>query len=345
MQGSPAFPEYPDSNKQLVPTGSAHSPLRKRHVTDILCLLVFAALWVYSIYSFIYGISNGSLSKISRPYDSDGNPCGSTGVAYHMPYLFFNVQTVASSNLESHAVCVDRCPAGVNDRVNYLPTANTPAGTNLYLTETSALWDRFCLPTDEAKYQNMVSAFFGVNWETIYESINHYITLILIFVGISALVSYIYSKMLGFCSTVIIYSSLVMLFVGLITMSIVSWSNYNAIMDQRNEAPDEERGYVEDSAKTYKWFAIGCWILTGILLLLVILLFDRIQIAVRVIQAAGDFIVEVPQITFVPLVLYFFLIGYFFFWSYTMLYVYSSGKEVHYSDQPYGTIKLSDDQK
>ena len=67
--------------------------------------------------------------------------------------------------------------------------------------------------------------------------------------------------------------------------------------------------------------------------------------SVMVIQAAGDFIQDVPTIMFVPIILYVFLLLYFVYWAYTVMLVYSSGTEYHPPGSSWGKIRITDDQR
>ena len=50
----------------------ANGPIEKRHCTDVLCCLIFAAFWVGFFIITIIALAEGHPQKIGRGYDIDG---------------------------------------------------------------------------------------------------------------------------------------------------------------------------------------------------------------------------------------------------------------------------------
>lgn len=71
--------------------------------------------------------------------------------------------------------------------------------------------------------------------------------------------------------------------------------------------------------------AIALWSIGGISMLAIFCLFERIRLAISVIECAAEFIEDVFYIYFVPLFMIVITLGFYTFWVFSSIYLYSSG--------------------
>ena len=72
-----------------------------------------------------------------------------------------------------------------------------------------------------------------------------------------------------------------------------------------------------------------CWGLAIWMALSICCLWNRIMLAVNIIQATADFITDYQKILFVPVMLAVFLLAYIFYWGVAAVYIFSVGDVVN----------------
>ncbi len=188
--------------------------------------------------------------------------------------------------------------------------------------------------------KTVASLFAGVNSESIFESIYLNRWVILGSFGFAFLLSYFFSFFLQYCTWFMVALSIVGIYGLGIFLSILSWRRYKEIQSQETTPDTEEK--ISSSARFYKYLAIGLWSLLAILFMAIVCLFNRIKLAVKVIQAAADFVSDYKEVIFVPVVLVLVAVAYLAYWVYGLACIYSTGEVYHNPNYPWGKIKWSD---
>lgn len=336
-----------DYHNELL-TSRLYGPIRVRSCTDVFCLLLFLAFWAFCIYTFILGKSQGNLSKIARPNDADAVPCGvnfNGKDLTNFPFLYFNLNAESLSPSQSpieYSLCVSKCPESSDDTFEFFPTELQPIGTQPVVYDTLKIWNRFCMPIDEKLYSLFSKSFYGVNVQSVYESVAQYWDEMLIVIGVAIVLCFLYSKLLGFCAAIIVFVTIVLMFGVLIAGSVLAWNRKKALEQEAVGTAAAQQEEMLKEAGYYKWGAIVLWTVTSILFLVICCLMDRIKMAVKVIKAAGDFVNEVKVIVLVPILMYVVILGYFGWWVYSTIHVYSLGTEYFEESYPFSFIRLED---
>lgn len=328
--------ESAETNQESIasPTGIK----KKREWTDVYCLVIFSASFLVFLYSFFYGWTKGEVDKLGRPVDGDGNLCGSTSIEYDLStfkYLYFNLGSTTPKELHSIAVCVERCPTGVVDEVPFYPTSTVRKEDRFMSTKSFLLWNRFCLPDDNNKYKTVGASFFSLYSETLYMTIHHYLPFIATAWFLSLVFSFGYSKLVGYCSSIIVYLNLTIVLALLTTGSISSWINYKGLKNQSQSSPENERGDILQSANSSFWLALIMWGSIAFLLILTFVLFRKIQMSIRIIQAAADFLADTNSCVLVPICCYLLSIFFLCIWLFTGFAIYSSSPEIYSKTAPW----------
>ncbi len=96
---------------KLSPPPDFSGPVRRRRITDPLCLLILLSIWGVATWLGVWSLQNGNYNILIHPTDYKGRICGfdvdsSTGV--ELPPLWHVVDHL------SNGVCVDECPSESN---------------------------------------------------------------------------------------------------------------------------------------------------------------------------------------------------------------------------------------
>ena len=318
-------------------------PVRDRSCTDVICCVSFIAFWGCTIFVFMNSLQTGDLTKIGRPYDADGNACGlilpgaKNMSAY--PFLFFNMPSISGGNILDRTVCVTTCPTATNQSLACMTTSNVSKCGDLTSYPTNTFLGKFCTPTDPALLDTIGSTFSGINLESSIQSIvtNKYVFLVCL--GMSILLAFVYSKLMQYCTWLVVIASGIGIFVGGGFLSYLSWNRYKMLVDQPQAQNPGTQEQLLSNANFYKWIAIVLWVILGLLLLIVLCLYTRIKLAIHVIQSSGDFVSANPLIIITPVVLVLIGVVYFLFWMATTIYIFSTGEAYHNPNYPWGKIK------
>ena len=83
--------------------------------------------------------------------------------------------------------------------------------------------------------------------------------------------------------------------------------------------------------------AIGLWVVAGVSLLLIVCLFNRIRLAIAVMEEASHYVRDVIWAFFVPVVMFVLGAAFLVFWFIVTLYLYSSG-DITKGESPFGHV-------
>jgi len=334
-----------------VPDELREGPVRERSCTDIACLLLFAAFWGLCLFFLFRGIKTGDMSKIARPFDSDGNACGYVNAnsgkdLSAFPYLYFNIGIVGTKPAIASTVCVKECPTDPSQPVYCSPNSKVKDCSDL--VPPYAGWTflkGFCIPNKQEFIDVIGALFTGFNIESILEAVYLNRMMFVYALGIAFLLSYLYSVFLQFCTWLVVVLTLVGIYVVGIYVSIVSWKRYNSLLAEPAADNTSSSDQISSDAKIYKWLAILIWITLSVLLIAIFLLFDRIKLAVNVIMAAGDFVADSTGIVFVPVCMVLLSFAYIGFWLYNLAAIFSTGELYYNPNYPWGKFKWTEELK
>lgn len=84
-----------------------NGPNANRSCTDMICCLLFLLFVGFIVYVTATAFSKGDPWRLAQPYDTDSNPCGSSGTAVEdYPYAYFFNPTKGLD----YVVCLKECP-------------------------------------------------------------------------------------------------------------------------------------------------------------------------------------------------------------------------------------------
>eukprot|EP00826_Nyctotherus_ovalis_P027364 TRINITY_DN2138_c0_g3_i5.p1 TRINITY_DN2138_c0_g3~~TRINITY_DN2138_c0_g3_i5.p1 ORF type:complete len:272 (-),score=60.83 TRINITY_DN2138_c0_g3_i5:583-1398(-) len=97
---------------------------------------------------------------------------------------------------------------------------------------------------------------------------------------------------------------------------------------------------VDDGDKlNYKIFAIICWAVDLIILLIIFCICSDIQLGVAIVEAAAMFTFSNCTVLFVPIVMIILTCGYIVYWIACTIYVYSIGDITQYGGTPFASVE------
>lgn len=87
-----------------------------------------------------------------------------------------------------------------------------------------------------------------------------------------------------------------------------------------------------------KGMAIALWVIAGVSFILIFCLFNRIRLAIAVMEEASNYIRDVTSAFFVPIIMFFVSLAFLCFWFFVTIYLYSSGTISKQGDTPFGHV-------
>ena len=211
--------------------------------------------------------------------------------------------------------------------------------------DTFVFIGHFCIPTDKATLRSISSLFSGFSMETVAQSVYINRNILLASVLIAFMVSYFFSFFLQHCTWLVVILSIFGIFSLGIFLSIMSWKKYRSILEDVGKSASEGDNNTRSSANFYKWISIGLWTTLSLSLCAIVCLFGKIKVAVKVIQAAAEFVSDYKGIVFTPVVLIVITFSFFVLWMYGLAAIFSTGEIYHNSSYPWGKIKYNDELK
>jgi len=301
---------YTEKNHELHP---GDPDLRNRSCTDIFCAVIFILYVAAMIVFAIIGYTHGDLHNIAQPFDSDGNMCG-RGKFEAFPFLFIN--NPASVKYGEETICVARCPEDKTDIPSCSPNNDIKSCSNIKSYETTGFLKRICLPKVTA-IKDMIQSRLNISYiHAFVQDIKEAWPIILAMVGITLIVCFVYYYLLENCAPCMVAFVLIGSIVALAGLGVFFWQRYKTFSIENPEM---------QGASDYKWVAIGLWIATGVLLLLILMLYGRIRVATKMIAAAADFITDRMMLLLIPVLSILFIAAFFVWWSFSFIYIFSIG--------------------
>ena len=298
-----------DSEREVI-----EGPLTHRKWTDIFCCLFFIAFWVLIGVISVIGYKDGDLSRIAQPYDSDGFPCGK-GQRQDFTYLFIN--DPFSSKYNENMVCVKNCPKDKGEFVECYTNNDIKHCSELNTYPSYGFADRLCVPS--SKYAvDSVKKRININYfAEVVEDIKDAYVVFLIVLVISLVVCFLWYYLVQCCAGFMIGIMLLGSLAALIAFGVFNWLRYKELLKESN--------FNQEVADSHKNTAIVFWVLAGVFLLLILCLISRIKLAVKMIQAAADFITDEKVVLFSPIIFALITFAFIAYWIISFAYVFSVG--------------------
>ena len=92
----------------------------------------------------------------------------------------------------------------------------------------------------------------------------------------------------------------------------------------------------------YKILAIIFWAVDGVLWIAICCLYDDIQLALTIIEAAAQFVFQTFAVLLSPVVAIIFTGAFFVYWIVAVVYIYSIGSYSQYGNTPFASVKWDD---
>lgn len=143
----------------------------------------------------------------------------------------------------------------------------------------------------------------------------------LVMLLIALIISFIYFYTLEYCAGVMIFTVCFLGILGLAGLGLFLWLRYLDVKDKTEFDPQ--------IANTYKFWAWVSWGASLLFLILIVCLWSRIKLAIKIIKASSDFITDKKSVLLSPILAILQLSLFFIFWSLSFIYVFSVG-EVRY---------------
>ena len=192
--------------------------------------------------------------------------------------------------------------------------------------------DRYCLPSLTSLRQ---SFFSGSEAEKVGQYLSDLYTawkVLLIAAGMSFVLAFAYMLLLRCCAKLLVWVTLIG-FLGL--FAALGYFFY----DKVNSTDDE------GDQLNYKIIAFIFWGVDAIFLLGILCLYDDIQNALAIIEAAALFIFDTPGILITPIIAVIVTIAYVAYWAATVLFIYSVGTITQYGGTPFASVQWDDTTK
>lgn len=341
-----------------------------RSCRDIFCLVIFFIFIGGCFAVAVIGFKEGNPELILYPYDEDGNQCGiNTLKEYKFVYFYkskTNIQNLNTSNI-ANAICIKSCPnqtiteESADLALDCYPTNNNPncwiQRSNYYTSKECKLMsilsmniviNRFCLPIgtrnnineDNSKEEEDGASSANQLFNMIFSNTDRliiwmgdlYTTWLALFASLfwSFIIALVFLVIVRFCAGFMIYSTIVLILGGFIALGVFCHKKAN------------EPSYINDSILHWTMIALAicCYVVSGIWLLYIIFMCNRIRLAVNLMSAAAKYIGQNFCIVVVPIIFLVFSGLYYAYWIYCSIYLYSAG-EVYKSSSLIANMKWS----
>lgn len=167
---------------------------------------------------------------------------------------------------------------------------------------------------------------------------------ILASIAIAFFISYIYSWFMEKCTGVLVTAVIAGFFAILVFLTISCKQNWNENKVTLENTDPSDKDQYEKIEKMVKLFTILYYSLLVISILFactICCLIPRILLAIKIIQACAEFVLEVKAIVLVPIVVTVLTFGYITFWGYWTGLTFSQGTLIHLQSLPFMSIEIN----
>ena len=315
-------------------------PIEHRGCTDCICCLSFLLFLIAWFACGIYGFANGDPYLLTYLYDSDENACGRPDEdAEDYPYLYFPFPI---PGYLKYRVCVKDCPESYDDEVecyknNYFKdncqfrweeVFDDPHEVYGYLKgyyPSDGYIKRVCLPDlsddDErgwlsSAYDEVVD-FIDVN--TMQKWFGDVVTCwptFFIVAGIALVIAAFYLLLLRYCIGVMVWLSIFTILGLLVAFGIVCHVSAYYVFDGASD---------DDTQTTLYVIAIIFYCASGVFLIYILCMCNRIRLAIAIMKSGTIYIKDVWQVLMVPPVMFVLTLGIYIYWVFAVVFLYATG--------------------
>ncbi|KAF2073423.1 hypothetical protein CYY_005271 [Polysphondylium violaceum] len=334
----------------------------KRKCQDCFFLLLFIAFWGGMIAIASIGVRTGAPERLVSGTDSYGNICGVNNIAEGKlranqsrdlsdeKYVYF----IYYIQLNSYRViCVNECPTETyinpsNETELICDYDQTPSMENLFPNGTcagkiaSSPFANRCLPSlllngtekvVDKVYQfinNQITSDTSVKvLQDIVLSWRYLIYGALIAMGLGLVWIFLLRFFAGLITWATVLAALACL--GLLTAQVYfQWKEAERTYDAI--PPSQRLNMQYDNVLALKVIFIILCVISGIFALILLALFDRIRIAIRIIKESSKAIGIMPSIFFFPIFIFIILCAFILYWVYIGVYLATSGDPTYDDD-------------
>ncbi|EGC31065.1 hypothetical protein DICPUDRAFT_57949 [Dictyostelium purpureum] len=355
--GSKELKDHDEISKKVIKKKGVY---KKRKCQDCFFLLLFLAFWAGMIVIAVYGVNHGNPQRLVKGTDSYGNICGVNNIEEgklnatqardlrDKKYVYFIYYTELSITLPTYrVVCVDECPNETflipqnetelicdYDTVPSLE-AISPNGTCMGKISSSPFINR-CLP-------NIIVNGTQTIADKIYQFVNNELskdTSVKVLTDLATSWRYLIYGALIAMGLGLVWIFLLRFFAGLITWLTVFaayaclglltaqvYFQWQKASDRYDETPPSQRLTMqEDNILALKVIFIILCVICGIFALILLALFSRIRIAIRIIKESSRAVGIMPSIFFFPVFIFILLAGFILYWVYIGIYLGTAGE-------------------
>lgn len=335
-------------------------PLANRQCTDILFLILFFAFWIGMFVVAGFAVDQGDIGRLLYPRDSFGNICGINNKDYNdtlenledNQFLYLPDPTDTSVQ-----ICVEECPGravsvsipvcgslarlpsslgGCNDDdlvavpTSYDVDVDDVTDLNVCCAYESSSFFYRCIPSDESALNATLDALQlnldGADTEQVVGDLANTWHWILLCGCIALLLGFAWLWVVKVFGALIVWATI---FTSIACLAALGGLAYWYAGESEDNVEDE--GFVidtvQDNADAVRVLAYITWAVTFVLILIVIFMRKRINLALGIMAEAGDAISAMPTIIFYPLITFASLVVLMVYWMYIALYLASAWKD------------------
>ena len=335
----------PDYKGEELPDELANGPVENRRCTDVFCCLIFIAFLIAWLICGFYGFSHGNPSLLTHPFDSDDNQCG-LGDAADYPYLYY---PFPMSEAIDYRICLKSCPNSGDNTTQCLPNSNITdckmywgeimANTGYlseYLATSQGIYEsngylkRFCLPSGPLSLITTAGQEVNKTSSELYDSVTSDINIdilsewvgdawtcwevMFIVAAFTIIIASIYLLLMRYFIGVMVWLAIVLTFAALLLLAIfLQWSGVN-------QYPNDPT-----TQKTLKILGYIMYAVSGLFLIFILFMCNRIRLAIAIMKAAVGFIADVPLSLLIPPAFLVITIIIYIYWTLAIIYLWSFG--------------------
>ena len=244
---------------------------------------------------------------------------------------------------------MESCPTTPNptQTIKCLPNTAFPECNDISQSSYASLvfLNRFCVPTAQDLLNRVTQAFAGISVNTILQSLEVSIPYILISILFAFVYSFIFSFLLEKFAGVIVTLCIIGFYALSGLICYFCWDKYFELKDSIPTVPPEDKEQTERSALYMQIISIAISVFIFVLLSVTCCLLGQIMLAIKVISAAADFVLEYKSVVTIPLITTVSVLAYTGWWVYWTVLVYSEGTLYRVDNLPFLMIELNENQK
>lgn len=120
---------------EIISAECKDGPVVERGCTDLICLIIFLAVFVALFGIAIYGFTKGKPTLLYTPSDPDGNFCGYSDNATDYPYIYF---VAPSATTLYRTTCVKTCPTANSTKLDCLVNSLVTECTGTVISQSTS---------------------------------------------------------------------------------------------------------------------------------------------------------------------------------------------------------------